>query len=147
LKPEELNFGRALRDRPLYNSTAVQTQARQANATAPTSAVENAVSVQAAQPPTQLVPQLIHFDFVYQVATFRDAEQADKLRERLEGESVRTTLEKSPAKDGKSLYKVLAVRRGTEEDNKQLLAVLERLKLGPPLLRTKKPAPGGAGAR
>jgi hypothetical protein len=56
-------------------------------------------------------------------------------------------LETSPAKDGKSLYKVLALRRGTEEDGTQLLAVLERLKLGPPMLRAKKPAPGGAGTR
>jgi cell division protein FtsN len=156
LKPEELNFGPALRDKPLHNGTAAvgmaaaQTQARQTNGTAASSAVGGAVAAPVVQPPTQLVPQgaqPTHFDFVYQVATFRDSEQADKLRERLEGEGVRTTMEKIPAKDGKSLYKVLAARRGTEEDNRQLLAFLDRLKLGPPLLRSKKPVPGGTGVR
>ena len=154
LKPEELNFSSALRDRPLYNSTAAvappaQTQAHQTNSTAPNTAAGNSLP-QVVQPPTQLVPQgaqPTRFDFVYQVATFRDIEQADRLRERLEGESVRTAMEKSPAKDGKNLYKILALRRGTEEDNKQLLAVLERLKLGLPLLRSKKPVPGGSGVR
>ena len=153
LKPEDLNFSSALRDRPLYNSSAAAAPpaqaARQTNATASISAAGNSVP-QTAQPPTQLVPQgaqPARFDFVYQVATFREMEQADKLRERLEGESVRTAMEKSPARDGKNLYKILALRRGSEEDNRQLLAVLERLKLGLPLLRTKKPVPGGEGAR
>jgi len=155
LKPEELSFGAILRDKPLHNSTAAvampatQTPARQANATTPNAAAGSSPP-QAMQPPTQLMPQgaqPTRFDFVYQVATFRDAEQADKLRERLEGEGARTAIERSPAKDGKTLYKILALRRGTEEDNKQLLAVLERLKLGLPLLRSKKPLQGGAGAR
>ncbi|MCL2123080.1 MAG: SPOR domain-containing protein, partial [Desulfovibrionaceae bacterium] len=126
---------------------AAQTPTRQTNSTAATSAVEQAAA-QAVQPPTQLVPkgaQPVLFDFTYQVATFRDAEQADKLRERLEGEGVRTALERSLAKDGKSWYKVLAVRRGTEEDNQQLLALLDQMRLGQPLLRSKKPAPGGTG--
>jgi len=156
LRPEELNFGAALRDKPLHNSTAAvgtpvpQKPAGQANSHGTSNIAGNAPAVQAAQPPAQLVPQgeqPSRFDFVYQAAVFRDAGQADRLRERLEGEGVRTTLETSPAKDGKSLYKVLALRRGTEEDDKQLLAVLERLKLGQPMLRSKKPAPGGAGAR
>ena len=150
LRPEELDFGPSLRDRPLHNSTAVQMPSRQANGTAASSVAGNATFVQAAQPPAPSAPQgaqSTRFDVVYQVAAFRDAGQADKLRERLEGEGVRTALDKSPAKDGGSVYKVLAVRRGTEEDDKQLLAVLDRLKLGPPVLRSKKPVPGGEGAR
>ena len=154
LRPEELNFGVALRDKPLHNGTAAvgmpaaQTPTRQTNSSASVAAVE--LPAQLVQPPTQLVPQGAQptlFDLVYQVATFRETEQADKLRERLEGEGVRTLMEKSPTKEGKSLYKVLAVRRGTDEDTRQLLAVLERLRLGPPLLRSKKPVPGGTGAR
>ena len=148
LRPEELDFGPALRDKPLHNSTAAMGRpaaqtptAPQTNSTAASS--PPAASVQVAQPPAQ--PAL--FDFVYQAAVFREAGQADRLRERLEGEGVRTTLEKSLTKDGKSLYKVLAVRRGTEEDAKQLLDVLESLRLGPPMLRSKKQAPGGGGSR
>jgi hypothetical protein len=88
------------------------------------------------------------FDVAYQVAVFREAAQADKLRERLEGEGVRNSLEKNPTRDGKSVYyTVFALRRGTAEDEKQLLAVLERLKLGQPMLRSKKPVSGGGKAR
>jgi cell division septation protein DedD len=159
LRPEELNFGAALRDKPLHNSTAAvgasdvqtpiaQSPIRQTNSTA-SGVAGNATAVQTA-PPERIAPQgaqSARFDVIYQVAAFRGAEQADRLRELLEGEGVRTNMEKSPAKDGKSLYKVLAVRRGTEEDDKQLLAVLERLKLGSPLLRSKKPVPGGEKGR
>ena len=150
LRPDELDFGPSLRDKPLHNGTAVLLIPRQTNGTAASGVAGNATSVQAAQPPAQPAPpgaQSGRFDVVYQVAAFRDAGQADKLRERLEGEGVRTSLDKSPARDGGSVYKVLAVRRGTEDDDKQLLAVLERLKLGPPLLRSKKPVSGGEGAR
>ena len=156
LRPEELNFSVALRGNPIHNGTAAvgaqaaQTPIRQAGAAALTPAAGNSASVQAVQPPTQLVPQGMQptrFDFVYQVAAFRESEQADKLRERLEGEGVRTSMERSPARDGKSLYKILVLRRGTEDDNKQLLALLDRLRLGFPLLRSKKPVTGGAGAR
>jgi len=156
LKPEELDFGLALRDRPLHNATAAmrapaaQTPARQTNDAAARSGTEQPVSGQTVKPPTQLVPQdasSARYDYTYQVAVFREAEQADKLRERLEGEGVRTTMEKSQTKDGRSLYKVLTALRGTEEDNTQLLALLDRLKLGPPLLRSKKAVPGKTGAR
>jgi hypothetical protein len=150
LRPEELDFGPALRDKPLHNGTAALTTPRQTNGTAAHSVVGNATSVQAAQPPAQPAPQgaqHARFDLVYQVAVFREAAQADKLRERLEGEGVRNSLEKISARNGKSMYRVLAVRRGTEEDERQLLAVLERLKLGSPVLRSKKLVSGGEGAR
>jgi len=157
LRPEELNFSVALRGNPLHNGTAsvggqaAHTPMRQTTSSAAlAAATENKASAQAVQPPTQLMPQgaqPTRFDFIYQVAVFRENEQADKLRERLEGEGVRHSMEKSPAKDGKSLYKILVMRRGTEEDNKQLLSLLERLRLGPPLLRSKKPVQGGTGAR
>jgi len=152
LRPEELTFSAALRDKPVHTrdsaleAPAAQTPAHQAqvNESAAIVAAKNAPATQSAQLPAQIAPQAaqpVRFDFVYQVAAFRDAGQADRLRERLEGEGVRTTMETSPAKGGKSLYKVVAVRRGTEEDDKQLLALLERLRLGPPLLRSKKPVP------
>ena len=160
LRAEELHFGAALRDKPLQNSTAaVGTPAPQASAAQPApqaasrgAQAEGAVVSKAAgnapatQPATQAAPrgaQPARFDVVYQTAAFRDAGQADRLRERLEGEGVRTALETSPAKGGRTLYKVLALRRGTEEDDKQLLAVLERLHLGRPLLRSKKPVGTG----
>jgi cell division septation protein DedD len=146
LRPEELDFGPALRDKPLHNaSAAVGLPVAQPPAPRTNSADVSgppAASVQAAQPPAPSAPPA-RFDYVYQVAVFREAGQADRLRERLEGEGVRTTLEQSPAKDGKTLHKVLAVRRGTEEDEQQLLGIVERFRLGPPMLRSKKPVVGG----
>jgi cell division septation protein DedD len=147
LRPEELDFGPALRDKPLHNaSAAVGQPAAQPPALRMHSAdvsVPPAASAQAAQPSAPPA-QPARFDYVYQVAVFCEAGQADRLRERLEGEGVRTTLEQSPARDGKTLHKVLAARRGTEEDEQQLLGVVERLRLGPPMLRSKKPVGGGA---
>ena len=156
LRPEELNFSVALREKPPHNGTAAmgtpaaQPPTHQTGSAAPIAPARNGTSPLSAQPATLNTPQgaqPVRFDYVYQVAAFREPEQADKLRERLEGEGVRTSMEKSPAKGGKSLYIVLAVRRGTEEDSRQLQAVFERLKLGAPLLRSQKPAPGGAGTR
>ncbi|MDR0465889.1 MAG: SPOR domain-containing protein [Deltaproteobacteria bacterium] len=165
LQPEDLSFGAALRDKPLHNGTAVvYTPAPPpdppTNGAATAGAPVAPPAPTTAPPPTTTPPppvrpapqttppsaQPARFDVVYQVAAFRVADQADRQRELLEGEGVRTNLEKSVAKDGKSLYKVLVVRRGTAEDEKQLLAVLERLKLGAPLLRSRKPV-GGGGAR
>jgi cell division septation protein DedD len=151
LRPEELDFGPALRDRSPHNASAAvglpvaQPPAPQTNSTAVSS--PPVAAGQAAQPPAQPAQQgtqPARFDFIYQAAAFREAGQADRLRARLEGEGVRTLLEESSAKGGKSLYKVLAVRRGTEEDVKQLLDVLESLRLGQPILRSKKPVGGGA---
>jgi len=155
LRPEELNFGAALRDRPIRNSTAdaempvAEMPVSQENSTVADGVVGGAPAVHAPPPAPPASQDALpsRFDFIYQAAAFRDAGQADRLRERLEGEGVRTVLETSPARDGRNWYKVLAVRRGTEEDSKQLLAVLERLRLGQPMLRSKKPVPGGAGAR
>ena len=145
LRPEELNFGPALRDKPFHNGTASMglPAAPPPGAQANSAGSPPAAPLQAAQLAALSAPSG-RFDFVYQAAVFREAGQADRLRERLEGEGVRTTLETSPTKDGKSLYKVLAARRGTEEDAKQLLSILEGLRLGPPLLRSKKPVGGGA---
>jgi len=155
LRPEELNFGAALRDRPIRNSATdaempvAEMPVSQENSTVADGVTGNAPAVHTPPPAPPASQDVLptRFDFIYQAAAFRDAGQADRLRERLEGEGVRTVLETSPGRDGRNWYKVLAVRRGTEEDSKQLVAVLESLRLGQPMVRSKKPVPVGTGAR
>ncbi len=93
----------------------------------------------AAQPKAQQkTPQAeALFDFAYQVAAFKDKADADKLRARLEGKGLRTRQQKS----GKVLL-VLVNLRGTELDAANLSEELQRMKLGKPILASKKAVSG-----
>lgn len=154
LKPEDLDFIPALRDTPRLslqrNATAAQ-PAHSATAARPATGAESlpeALQTAAASPQPAVAAHPIVHDYVYQVATFKDSEQADKLREILEGEGLRTRLEKTPTRDGKGVfYKVQTLLRGDEDDNRHLLASLERLRLGLPLLRSKNPVKSGTEKR
>ncbi len=77
------------------------------------------------------------FDFTYQVAAFRGKADADKLRARLEGRGLRTFQQKS----GKVLL-VLGNLRGAEPDAANLREELQRMKLGKPVLVSKKAVSG-----
>lgn len=77
------------------------------------------------------------FDYTYQAAAFRDKADADKLRARLEGKGLRTRQQKS----GKVLL-VLVPLRGTEADAANLREELQRMKLGKPILLSKKAVSG-----
>ena len=85
---------------------------------------------QTAPPPT---PATMH-DYVFQVGAFRDESSVDDLRQRLEGRGLRTRMERS----GK-LYLVLVLLRGTEERAAEVPQIMEELRLGKPLLRSRKP--------
>ncbi|WP_022656522.1 SPOR domain-containing protein [uncultured Desulfovibrio sp.] len=93
----------------------------------------------AAQPKArQKAPQAeALFDFAYQVAAFKDRADADKLRARLEDKGLRTNQQKS----GKVLL-VLVNLRGTELDAANLREELQRMKLGKPVLASKKAVSG-----
>ncbi len=73
------------------------------------------------------------FDFVFQVATFKDEEPVDRLRATLEGKNLRTRMEKL----GK-LYVVLVLMRGTNAQAEALKQQMISLKLGPPMQRSKQ---------
>lgn len=89
-------------------------------------------ATQAAKPaPVKTGPQ---FDYVYQVAAFKSADDADNLRTRLEGKGLRTRTRKS----GK-LVLVMVNMRGTEDDALALRDDLRRMKLGVPMQISKKP--------
>lgn len=85
---------------------------------------------QTAPPPT---PAVMH-DYVFQVGAFRDEVSVDDLRQRLEGRGLRTRMERS----GK-LYLVLVLLRGTDERAAEVPRIMEELRLGKPLLRSRKP--------
>lgn len=85
---------------------------------------------QVAPPPA---PAAMH-DYVFQVGAFRDEISVDDLRQRLEGRGLRTRMERS----GK-LYLVLVLLRGTDERAAEVPRIMEELRLGKPLLRSRKP--------
>lgn len=89
----------------------------------------------AAQPKAAQAEPL--FDYSFQVAAFKDKADADKLRARLESKGLRSRQQKS----GKVLL-VLVNLRGTELDAANLREELQRMKLGKPLLASKKAVSG-----
>ena len=73
------------------------------------------------------------YDFVFQVAAFRNVDDADRLRQRLEGQGLRTRGQKS----GK-LTLVMVHMRGTDLDAANHKEELQRMRLGSPLQKSKK---------
>ena len=101
---------------------------------AKTPATQAQASAQAQKPAAPQAPQ---FDFVFQVAAFKSADDADKLRKRLEERGIRTRLEKS----GK-VQLVMVNLRGSDLDASNLREELGRMKLGAPIQKSKKAVPG-----
>ena len=152
LAPAELAFARALRS---DGRTPPDTPSVKASATPPatsqstpqsmpqTGAVDPAantghtagpVGAASAGTPPLASPQ-IH-DYVFQVAAFRDEDSVDALRQRLEGYGLRTRMQR----EGK-LYLVRVLLRGTEERAGEIMALLESMRLGKPLLIGKTALP------
>lgn len=80
------------------------------------------------------------YDFIFQVASFKKEAQADKLREKLEEEGIRTqlTIHKNP-KGEPSWYHVRALLRGIETEAVVLKDSLLRLKLTDAKIISKEP--------
>ncbi|MBB5143275.1 SPOR domain-containing protein [Desulfovibrio intestinalis] len=110
----------------------------QAGGQASGQAAQKPASAQAAaqaQKPT--APQAPMFDFVYQVAAFKNVDDADRLRKKLEERGIRSRLQKS----GK-VQLVMVSLRGTEVDAANLREELGRMKLGAPMQKSKKAVAG-----
>ena len=106
----------------------------QPGAQAASKAPATQASAQAQKPAAPQAPQ---FDFVFQVAAFKSADDADKLRKRLEERGIRTRLEKS----GK-VQLVMVNLRGSDLDASNLREELGRMKLGAPIQKSKKAVSG-----
>ena len=114
-------------------------KARQASPQAdrPATATRAPAANREATPPAEPL-----FDYVYQVAAFRDKEDADRLRKTLNGHGMRARVIKS----GK-VQLVLVMLRGTERDAENLRQEMENMGLGTPLRTSKKPVTPRGGKR
>lgn len=134
LAPEELEFAHVLR------GDGARLKARNKN--------DVAENVQATTPEKMPEPKPLEAvitplgddaaiqDYVFQVGAFRDESGADNLRQLLEGHDLRTRLER----DGKH-YIVLIALRGNEARAREVVELLRSLKLGDPIVRSRKAVP------
>lgn len=159
LSPEELRFARALR-RPdgaaensgPQNKVATSVVIPKESAQAPqlpvqipgqipgqTGPVQAGASIPASGGSTQSKPELAPQaspiqDYIFQMGAFKDEESVDSLRQRLEGRGLRTRMQK----DGK-LFVVLVLLRGDNARAEEVLHIAEELRLGKPIIRSRKP--------
>lgn len=152
MRPEELRYATTLRGKAGQNAT-VPVQRSMQNATAPLASpapvapspagavaqpgTPPAITAapQASAPPAQPKPAVEPmFDFVFQVATFKDTDSVDRLRARLEGAGLRSRMDK----DGK-LLKVMVLLRGTNDAGQNVRQQMMDMGLGQPLQRSKTP--------
>ena len=80
-------------------------------------------------------PAATMFDYVFQVAAFKDEDSVDSLRQRLEGRGLRTRMQR----DGK-LFLVLVLLRGDAARAAEVPQIMQELHLGQPIVRSRKPA-------
>lgn len=163
LSPEELRFARALR-RPdgapensgpqnkaanpvvipkesaqasqlpvlIPGQTGSQIQGQNGTAQAGASIMASGGSTQSKP---ELAPQASPIqDYIFQMGAFKDEESVDSLRQRLEGRGLRTRMQK----DGK-LFVVLVLLRGDNARAEEVLQIAEELRLGKPIIRSRKP--------
>ncbi|MBQ7584852.1 MAG: hypothetical protein IJU40_01210 [Desulfovibrionaceae bacterium] len=133
LAPEELEFARVLRNEQRLamrgQGHLKQISAVQDNA----SPSEVAKSKDTAKDDAKTPPKKILYDYIYQVAAVRGNDNADALRQRLEGRGFHTFLKKQ----GKLL--LISVKlRGEANLGGQVVSLLEQMHLGRPILISKK---------
>ncbi|WP_165071907.1 SPOR domain-containing protein [Desulfovibrio sp. ZJ200] len=152
LAPEELRFALALRGR------AGEAAAREAGgpqaaqgggadlAAAAAPAFRPAIPPATAQPAVpapgaagemprpQAANPAAMFDYVFQVAAFKDEDSVDALRQRLEGRGFRTRMQR----DGK-LYLVFVLLRGDAARAAEVPQIMHEMHLGAPIMRSRKP--------
>ena len=80
------------------------------------------------------------FNYVYQVAAFKDMPSAEAMRKKLQAAGVTTRIEKDNAQ-GTAWYKLLASFKGRPEDTRSLRQKLTDQGIPRGILRSKTPAP------
>jgi len=81
------------------------------------------------------------YEFLYQVAAFRDMEKADALQSKLMQSGITASITKV-FKGSQHWYRVLVSFRGTESQAKTVKNKLDELGINEPLLKSKKPSSG-----
>ena len=79
------------------------------------------------------------FDYVYQVASFRKADMAGALRDKLAAAGLNARVESGEAK-GSTWHRVQVLHHGTPSSTAQMKAVLAKFGIGKPLLKKKTAA-------
>ncbi len=141
LKPQELMFSRVLRAAP-GEKIPEPGQIRPLKPVVPTGrSGEDAVAqTPGMSPATASGPQEAPamkadmYDFVFQIAAYKSKSKAEDMRMRLEAEGFRSKLEKSGR-----FYVVLLLTRGGEERVLEVKEILQRMRLGDPLERSRTP--------
>lgn len=126
LKAQELEFAQVLRGEPVKPLPKPVEPEVPAVASAPPATP--AISSE----PAATVPA--YSDYVFQIAALKDEQAADALRQQLEGRSLRTRMERSGR-----LFLVLVLLRGDEARCQEVFQAAHELRLGAPLLRSRKP--------
>lgn len=139
LHPSDLRFATALRaapgEKPLPPPPPPADKGKEGAAPAMPPGMRPAVPPgQTPPPPAKPASPATVFDYVFQVAAFKDTESVDDIRQRLEGRGYRTRMERR----GK-LYVIFLLLRGDAARAAEVPGVLKSLRLGEPLLRSKKP--------
>ena len=139
LHPSDLRYATALRvapgEKPLTPPPPPADKTKEGGAPAMPPGMRPAVPPgPTPPPPAQPTTPATVVEYVYQVAAFKDMESVDDIRQRLEGRGYRTRMERR----GK-LYVIFLLVRGDAARAAEVPAVLKSLRLGEPLLRSKKP--------
>ena len=135
LKPEELTFMTDLKQtQPAANAAPNKPEAKAAHPTAQ--------PVAAATPKPEAADKA-KYDFVFQAVAYKSKDSADKLRERMEGEGLRTrmTIEKDN-KGRPKWFRVQVLVRGTDADASAAKQVLVKMGLKDATQVSKKPVRG-----
>lgn len=131
LKAEELTFMRDLR----LPGTGEAAPPAHTPAPAPAAPSVPAGPAAPAAPPAPgseqaRKPAAGKYDFVFQVAAFKNSSQSDTLRERLEDEGLRTRMTIDKDNKGKPRwYRVQVILRGTEADAEAVMGILQKVRL------------------
>lgn len=156
IKIEELNFSSSLKGKPgegklaiapsskdtsksankAVNNQAMNNAENMSNSTIPTSSMKMPQQIVNRQE-TQPEPEQSIYDFVIQVATFKDVDAVDKVRAELEGHDLRTRMSKWKGEKS-TFYSVFVVFRGTEAKAQDLNKIFKKLRLGQAIPKEKK---------
>ena len=140
LGPAELSFSRVLRAAPGEKVPAPGENFRFGPAAGPNSNATQPKMVPGMSPAVIMGPpeppaeKAAAYDFVFQVATYRTLKSAEQTRQRLENKGYRVRLERR----GGGIV-VLLKCRGSESKPDEIKSAMERLGMGEPLEKSRRP--------
>ena len=113
-------------------------------------AAPNKPEVKAAQPAAAATPKpeavstdKAKYDFVFQAVAYKSRESADKLRERMDGDGLRTRMTIEKDKKGRpKWFRVQVLVRGTDADAAATKQILAKMGLKDATQVSKKPVRG-----